>query len=109
MRTIAPALILQISLTAGLLLFIRDLWTLAPLDHALMTAGGVGAVLYAALMGGWAVARHALSQTPAEPPAPAPAPVPAAPSDAPPAGADRPAAERAPAPAALPERSALPA
>lgn len=58
---LAPALIAQFSLTGGLLLFIRDLWLLAPLDHALMTAGGVGAVLYAALMVGWTVARHALA------------------------------------------------
>ncbi len=61
---VIPALIAQISLTVALLLFIRDLWMLAPLDHALMTAGGVGTLLYAALMGAYVVAKRAMIHTP---------------------------------------------
>ncbi len=57
---VIPALIAQISLTIALLLLIRDLWMLVPLDHALMTAGGSGAVLYAALMGGYVVTKRAM-------------------------------------------------
>lgn len=108
---VIPALIAQISLTIGLLLFIRDLWMLAPLDHAVVTAGASGAVLYAALMGGYVVAKRAMSHTPpkrAEPSADAPAPESAtAPEPASAAKPGQPAAAREPvahasAPAALP-------
>jgi hypothetical protein len=63
---VIPALIAQVSLTAALLLFIRDLWTLAPLDSALMTAGGSGAILYAALMAGYVIAKRAMIHAPTE-------------------------------------------
>ncbi len=67
-----PALFMQVSVAASLVLFVRDLLQLAPLDHALLTAGGVGCVLYFALVGGSLLVRRILD-APAEPETPAPA------------------------------------
>ena len=61
---VIPALIAQISLTIALLLFIRDLWTLTPLDSALMTTGGTGAGIYALLMGGYTIVKRVMAHTP---------------------------------------------
>ena len=48
----------------ALVLLVRDLRALAPLDHALLTAAGAGFVLYAALVGGYFVVRHILDTPP---------------------------------------------
>lgn len=61
-------LFMQISVALALVLFVRDLVMLAPLDHALMTAAGAGFVVYFALVGGYLVVRHILD-TSAEAPA----------------------------------------
>ncbi len=79
---VIPALIAQISLTVALLLFIRDLWMLAPLDSTLMTAGGSGAALYILLMGGYAVVQRAMLRAPSKPEEPSTADAPASESGA---------------------------
>ena len=76
---------MQVSVALALVLFVRDLLTLAPLDHALLTAAGTGFVVYFALVGGYFVVRHILDASAA---APAPASDDASPDTATPPDAD---------------------
>ncbi len=62
----ALALLTQVSAAAALIVFVRDLWLLSPLDHALVSAGAVGVGTYLALLCGYFVVRRILDMPAAD-------------------------------------------
>ncbi len=58
------ALLMQASVAVALIVFVRDLWLLAPLDDALLSAGMIGVVLYLALVGGYLAVQRILDAAP---------------------------------------------
>ncbi len=60
-------LILHASALAGLLIFLKQAWTYAPLDRALLTAISTGLGIYLVLFLGAVLVRHIAAQAPAEP------------------------------------------
>lgn len=56
----ALALITQISAAAALIVFVRDLWLLTPLDHALVSTTAVGVVTYLALLCGYVLVKRVM-------------------------------------------------
>ena len=59
------ALLPQLSAAVGLIVLVRDLWTLTPLDQALLSAVGVGMVTYLALVCGYVAVRRVMEMPPA--------------------------------------------
>lgn len=60
------ALLPQLSAAVGLIVLVRDLWTLTPLDQALFSATGVGMVTYLALVCGYVVVKRVMEMPPAD-------------------------------------------
>lgn len=58
-------LILHASALAGLLIFLKQAWTYAPLDRALLTALSTGLGIYLVLFLGAILVRHIAAQAPA--------------------------------------------
>lgn len=88
MPSFVPGLLVQVCTALALLVFVNDLWRLAPVEHALVSAAGVGLALYATLGGGYWITRRILDR--------APEPAPASPDETPSENAAAPADAPAP-------------